>query len=78
MEDALKHLTKSTSELPYTVGARLHVSLVYAGLGTQGPGSQLLSVCPPDLLGVDLIGAENNTNTRGSKADRLFNHRATY
>ena len=58
MEGASKHPMKSTSELPYTVGARPYIGLVYAGLGPQGPGSRLLSVYPPDLLGVDPTGAE--------------------
>ena len=78
MEGASEHLTKSTSEIPHTVGARPYVGLVYAGRGPQGQLSRLLSVCPPDLPGVDPIGEDKNTSTRGSNASQLFNCRATH
>ena len=78
MEGASEHPTKSTSELPHTVGAWPYLGVVYAGWGPQGQRPRLLSICQPDILGTVLTGQDKNTSTSSSKIDRLLDRGAIH
>ena len=78
MEGSLKHLKKSTDELPYSARAQPYFGVVHVGRQLKCQSPRLLSIGRSDLSGTVLTGQKQNISTSSSKADQLLDHGAAH